>query len=430
MKRKKILFITYYFPPSFEIGAVRTKGITKYLKNFGWDVTVITTNDVGETDKNFNVVKTPYDSGFYTFFRDKFKKYKANPQLINSEKKSSGIIFSILNAGKNFVLKTGLFCPYPDDLISWKKYAVKKAIELHEKENFDAVLISSTPVSVNLIASEIKKHCNIPWVADFRDLWTQNHYYPHNSIRKFFEQKLELKTLKHADALVTVSDPLTEDFKKLHKNIPVYTITNGYDPDEFASEDIHLDSNFSIIYTGRFYPGKLDPETFFIALKELVNENKINKNKIKVNFYGFFGKYLESLINKYKLQGIVEEKGFLDREIILEKQKKSQLLLILNWNDPKQKGIITGKIFEYLAAQRPVLAIGANEDTELAKMLEKTGAGESACSVEKIKKLLLNYYDEYLSLGKISYKGDYDKIKRYSHLEMAKKFADVLNKVT
>ncbi len=426
--QKKLLFLTYFFPPFPSIASVRTGGIAKYLKDYGWEVTVLTTEDVEVADEDYQVIRTPCGTSIYRYFSNIFKKYKTITDGTVSRNEKRGIKFLMLDLAKRIVFKSGLFMPFPDEIIKWKKFAVAKAIELHGRQRFDALLSSSGPVSINPIAAEIKKQTGLRWVADFRDLWSQNPYHTHNNIKIYFEKKLEIKTLKLADALVTVSEPLTTEFKKLHQAKPIYTITNGYDPEELQLAEGNIDKRFLIIYTGRFYPGRRDPEGFFCALSELAEENKIDKKKLVVEFYGFFGSYLAALIDKYNLAGVVVEKGYLERQAILAKQRSAQLLLSISSNLPQDKGIVTGKLFEYLAAQRPILALGTNEDTELARILKATCAGVSAPTVEKIKEHFLKYYEEYEASGTIEYQGHPDKIKNYSHEEMAKEFAAILNK--
>jgi glycosyltransferase involved in cell wall biosynthesis len=226
----------------------------------------------------------------------------------------------------------------------------------------------------------------IPWIADLRDLWTQNHYYQYTRIRKFVERRLELKTLHEADAIVTVSQPLAETLCKLHKNENIYSIPNGFDPEEVNSTpNVNFTKDFSITYTGQLYQGKRDPSKLFEALHSLLSEGKMNPNDIEVKYYGPKEDWLENDVECYGLQGIVNWYGVIPRNTALEKQRESQVLLLLLWDHPEDMGVYTGKIFEYLAAQRPILAIGGSKGV-VKELLDDTNAGVYVTSIKGVKK--------------------------------------------
>jgi len=316
---------------------------------------------------------------------------------------------------------------YPDSEKGWKPFAAKAGDELLQNEDIDAMISSSSPVTCHLIARELKERHKIPWVADFRDLWTQNHNYPFSRLRKMFEKKLELKTLSTADALVTVSPLLTEKLKMLHKGKRGYTITNGFDPEKMSDGKTNLTSKFTITYAGQIYT-KQDPSKLLVALKDLISEKAIDPKDVDVRFYGPENESLTNRIEEYGLSTIVRQCGVVPRDISFEKQKESQLLLLLKWEDPKERGVIPGKIFEYLAARRPILATGGTDDV-IKELLNETNGGIDAQTVEDIKGALRKLYAEYKLKGKIISQENTEKIKKYSYREMAKKFVEVINEI-
>jgi glycosyltransferase involved in cell wall biosynthesis len=295
---------------------------------------------------------------------------------------------------------------------------------LLQNEHVDALISCSSPVISHIIAKELKKKYAIPWVADFRDLWTQNHHYPYSPIRKTFEKKLETKTLATADALVTVSEPLAKELATLHKK-EVHTITNGFDSDKMSDGKADLTSKFTITYTGQIYP-KQDPAKLLLALKDSIANGVIDPNHVEVRFYGPESLELENKANEWGLSNVVRQYGVMPREFCFEKQKESQLLLLFNWEDPQQRGVYSGKIFEYLAARRPILATGG-ADSVVTDLLKETNAGVDAHTVEDIKNALEKAYGEYKLRGKVSYHGNIEKINKYSYREMARKFAAIMN---
>jgi len=307
--------------------------------------------------------------------------------------------------------------------------AIKKADEFLKKEKIEAIISSSPPVTAHIIATELKRKYKIPWIADLRDLWTQNHNYQYSRVRKFFEQKLELKTFKDANALVTVSPIWADRLKKLHKRDSVYTITNGFDPEKVNIPPADLTAKFTITYTGSLYPEKQNPLKLFSALKSLIAEKKIDPTDIKVRFYGPKQEWLEKEIEEYQLSGTVKQFGLIPREISFQKQRESQILLLLNWEDYKERGLYPLKTFEYLAAQRPIFVVGGSGDDVVKELLSETKSGVYGKEIEDIKDYLLKFYLEYKQKGKVSYFGDVEKINKYSYKEMVRKFANMLNQI-
>jgi len=240
-----------------------------------------------------------------------------------------------------------------------------------------------------------------------------------------FEKRLELKTLLTADALVTVSSPTAEKLGMLHKGKRVYAITHGFDPEKMSDGKANLTSKFTITYTGQIYT-RHDPSKLLAALKNLISEKAIDPNDVDARFYGPENELLAKKIEDYGLSSVVRQFGIVPREISFEKQRESQILLLLKWEDPRERGLISGKVFEYLAARRPILATGGTDDV-VKELLNETNTGIDAKTVEDIKSALRKLYTEYKLRGKISYQGNAEKINKYSYREMAKKFADVLN---
>jgi len=323
---------------------------------------------------------------------------------------------------------------YPDAEKGWRPFAVKSGSELLQKEDIDAMVSSSSPVTSHLIAKELKAKHEIPWIADLRDLWSQNHSYPYGRLRHFLDTRLELKTLASADALVTTSPTLAGQLKRLHRRAAVYSITNGFDPQEVNNPPAKLTDKFTITYTGTIYRGKQDPSRLFAALRDLISNGAVNPKDIEVRFYGPEDELLAKQIEEYGLSAIAKYYGIVPREIAFEKQRESQLLLLLNWNksweDQRERGFYTLKVFEYLAAQRPILAIGGFGNDVIESLLNETKAGIYCKTVEDIKNVLKESYVEYKQKGKISYSGGIEKIDKYSHREMARKFAEILEHLT
>jgi len=432
---KKVLIIANLFHAS-----PRIPGLTSYLPEFGWEATVITppinTDDakkLGLLPRFFTktkIVEAPYRGDVLWPIRKMmkimgFKRERSLTEQLKEkfgDKSKKGLIDKLL------LLYQSIF-GFPDTEKLWLKPALRKAGEILEKERYNAVLSSSPYPTSHLIAKKIKKEFNMPWIADFRDPWSQNHNYPYGPIRKFLDTKLEKKTIKNADAIDAASSGYAEKQQKLHQK-SVSVITNGFDPEYLENTPVPLTNKFTITYTGTIYIGKQDPEKIFIAIKGLISKNKINPDHIEIRFYGLQQYWLKKLIMKHSLEEVIKQYGVISRFESLQKQKESQLLLLLNWEDQKERGVYPLKLFEYLCSLRPIIASGGFPKDDIEKVLYETKAGISAHTIEEIEAALLNYYEEYKLTGKVPYHPDLKEINRYSYREMANQFADLLNEMT
>lgn len=422
---KRVLVITYYFPPRPGVASLRLRGLAKYLPEYGWKPVILTAALPGKPEHHFKVIQTPYPGDATARWKRKlglvpnkgFQEQVGIPRALREGRGS--FTTKVINVAKAFIA-------YPDDQKGWYPFALSAGHDLLRKERFDALISSSGPVTCHLIARELKARHGIPWVADFRDLWTQNHYYPYGPLRRWLERRLELRTMSTADALVTVSEPLARQLRNLHHGKPVYVIPNGYDPDEVASAP--LTKELTITYTGQLYQGKRDPVPLLQALAELISEGKICREDVRVRFYGSTEYWLEQEIRKYRLEDVVSLHSHVHREEALERQRESQILLLLLSDHPGEAGVYTGKVFEYLASRRPILAIGGLRGV-VTELLEETGAGVHVSDNKELKRVLAALYVEFKTHGQVLYHGCEDRISKYSHREMARKFAEVLNYV-
>ena len=421
---KKVLIIAYEFPPNPGVGGFRIQGLAKFLPEFGWEPTILTITSAEKPNTQFRVIQTPYfdviGSWKKRFGLETEEGVKKQFGITTHKNKKSLIDFILI-----FLQE---IIAYPDAQKGWYKYAVKAGGEFLQEEDIDAMISTSSPVTSHIIAKELKIKHKIPWVADFRDPWSQNHNYPYGHIRKFFDRRLELKTLLPADALVTVSPPWAKNLSVLHRGKTTYTITNGFDPAEMNTKSFGLTSKFTITYTGRIYTGKQDSSKLFAALRDLISDGTMDQNDVEVRFYGHEVDWLASEIEEYGLSAIAKHYGIVPREISFEKQRESQLLLHLTWEGGEKAGYSL-KLFEYLAAQRPILAIGLGNDMT-RELLDETKSGIYAPTVGDIKRILRELYSEYKSKGEISYNGDRKKIDKYSYREIARRFVKILDSIS
>jgi glycosyltransferase involved in cell wall biosynthesis len=399
--------------------------LAKYLPKFGWEAIVLTAKHPEKPAPQFQVIETEY--------RDALGLWK---RLIGAE---SGQLSLLAARARNlfgiksekspleYLLRTfASIVTYPDQYRGWHPYATKAGDEIIKQEKINA-LISITSGTNCLVAKDLKARYHVPWLANLQDLWSQNAYYIYGPIRRWLDRKLELKTLSQADALVTISEPLAKRLAMLHKGKPIYSIPNSFDPDEVNTPAAELTPKFTITYTGNIYLDKRNPSYLFAALRDLLSDGTIYPPDIEVRFYGPKLDILQKHIEDYQLDGMVKQYGMVPRDAALQAQRESQLLLLLDWDDLRELGISTSKIFEYLAARRPILATGGSKEGAVSRLLRETKTGSHCPGVEEVKVALKQAYETYKLEGRVGYHGEDIQINKYSHYEAARKYAEILD---
>ena len=299
---KKVLIIAYLAP--YLPGTRRFPGLAKYLPDFGWQPIILTAPLHEKPELQFRVIETPYRDAL-SFWK---KLLGINPeQNFREQVKKRFRATSKRSPFMDFMLtRFGEIINYPDSERGWKPFAIKVGIGLLQKENIDAV-ISIWPVTSHFIAQELKIKYKIPWLADFPDLWSQNHNYIYSSLRKALDTRLERKILAQADAMVTVSEPWAAKQRALHRTKPVYTITHGFDPEDINDPPAELTAKFTITYTGTIYPGKQEPALLLAALRDLISNGTMNPDDIEARFYGRQYDWLDEEIEQHGLSNIVKQ---------------------------------------------------------------------------------------------------------------------------
>jgi len=433
---KKVLIISNSYPPLNLIGSLRIAKFVKYLPDFGWEP-IVFTGKITPAKLTFGTLPDEMKKGQVVRTKDYNLNEIITGLLEKKERKGNqeDRIFrkkSILSPSLKEFLK-GIYrnlAYWPDPLFLWFIFQKKKAAEVANEYKVDIVFSSSPEPTCHLIANYVSKKTGLPWVADFRDLWVKNLVWRKYGFLNWLETFWEKKVMTRTKKIITVSENLAEILKKMHKK-EVIVIENGFDPDDFQKLPTlppRKDLKLQILYTGRIYWGKIDPSLFFESLSELIKNNLIKKEKIQIDFYGRNVDILPVLVEKYDLQGVVFiHKKYLSYQESLTFQKNADLLLLLGSPKEETKGIYTGKIFEYLGNQRPILAIGPKGGA-IENLLKKTKGGILCSNKEEIRKALLEYYQEFIQKGILEWKGDYQLIiNRFSRKNLTKKLAQVLH---
>lgn len=418
----KVLIITYYWPPAGGSGVQRWLKFVKYLQSFNIEPIVYTVENadypkeditlVDEIPNDVKVLKQPiWEPTNLLFWKKKNDKKK---DISNST--NSGFLSFI--RGNFFV---------PDPKVFWVKPSVKYLQKYLKANTIDVVISSGPPHSMHLIAQKLKDKNNIKWIADFRDPWSDL-YYNKDFKQLFFtknkNKKLELNVLKNADCILTVSNSLEKEFKKNANRVEV--ITNGFDDEVLLEESRILDDKFTFSYIG-LLPKQSNPKLLFKVLQKLTNENIDFKNDLKLNFIGDISDEVKAEIEYNNLKQYVSFFGYVSHQKAIEYQKKAQVLLLLIPNVEKAEGILTGKLFEYLTAKRPILAMGP-ENGDLSEILRSTNSGVVVGfnNEEKLTSEIRNLYEEY---KKGSLNVNSENIKQFHRKELTKKLATIIKSI-
>jgi hypothetical protein len=422
---RRVLLIAYWYPPLDAIGTIRPAALAKYLPRYGWEAVILTPASEGR-QKDDSIIETGY--------RDVSAEWKARLHLDNHRSVHEQFRLPVASERGSehphtWALKLFRYLlTYPDPHKGWIPYAVSALEKLRQqKVPIDAIISTSPPITCHLIGRRAKQILGSPWIADLRDLWTQNlGDFTHKF--RFVEVPLEKRTLREADALVTVSDPWVKRLRTHHRNAEIATITNGFDPDDFPCSRPALTKEFSIVYAGRLYEGLRDPSLLFEVMRDLLAEGTMAQQDVRIRFYGPPEVWLPPMVAKYGLQQMLEMHGNVARTEALQREMESQVLLLLPWSDPRETGHHTGKLFEYFGAARPILAVGGTTGV-LTDILNATGAGVHAISKQQVRDYLLQAYRDYKLSGSVPYHGNEHVISSYSHLEMAQRYAQLMDKM-
>ena len=415
----KVLIITYYWPPAGGSGVQRWLKFVKYLRDFGIEPIVYTVDNpvyaikdkslIEEIPENLEILKQ--------------KIWEPNNLVGNRKKTSAGF----LNPRPTFFgqiahyIRANYFIP--DARKYWIKPSVAYLKTYLKNSDTDIIITTGPPHSLHLIGLELKKTIPIKWIADFRDPWTEIDYFHQlpltkKSLAKHYE--MEKDVIQNADSVLVVGNTMRSKMETLNKNIHV--ITNGFDG-ELSDLQIAPDKKFTLTHIGMMNADR-NPILLWKVLKDIMAADPDFKANFQLKLVGKIDPVILKDIQYYQLEKNVSIVDYLPHKEVLQVQKSSQVLLLVVNNVPSAKGVITGKIFEYLQAKRPILAIGP-KDGDLAKIIELTNSGEIVDFDDMIrfKSVIMDFFNRYKKGDlKISSKN----IKQYHRRNLTEQLSQVI----
>lgn len=426
MELKKILIITYYFPPAGGPGVQRWLKFVKYLPDFGIQPIVYIPE---------NPTYPIIDEGLLSEVSDKviiIKKKIVEPYGLASifsknktKKISSGII---PNARKQTRLEQlliwirgNLFIP--DARVLWVKPSVRYLKKYIQENNIETIITSGPPHSLHLIGLQLKNKLPIQWIADFRDPWTTIGY--HKALRLSDYSKNKHKTvekivLNTADTIIVTSNTTKSEFQAITKK-PIEVITNGFDVEKVEPQS--LDEKFTLAHIGSLLSER-NPTILWQVLSELIHEVPDFASCFELKLIGTVSQEILDTLNSYNLKELVNYIGYLSHREAIAHQRKSQVLLLIEINSKETMSIIPGKLFEYMVSERPIIAIGPH-GSDFAEIITNTNTGVffDYAEKDKLKSVILNYYNQFLK-GKL--KSNAVGLQQYSRKNLTEQLSNLL----
>lgn len=394
---KRILIITVYFPPFLNMRAIRASKISKYLEREGWDVYVLTADGL-------NLEKgLPIEIDEKKILRVSFKK---EPSSIPSGLKKSSFVKKFLN--------------YQDRFLKWYFKALNVGREILSEKEFSIILSFSPPYPSNLLASRLSREFNLPWIAEFGDLWSENYYLKRVFPLSIFEKSLEKIVMKRAVSLISVSELLCSKLRENHGK-EVFLFPHFFDEEDYEGEFKPYEI-FTLTYTGHLYPYQ-DFKTFLTALKKIKNEGILES--IKVKFYSYNYLEIKEWFKDFSELPIEINPQIPYREIIREQMSSSALLFFSIKNPEKTtENPIKGKIFSYIGSRKPVLVVGEDEG---GKFLEKAGIGKICKNENEIMETILKWCKEFEEKKIVTMRNSFDW-KEYSYKNRISELSNYLER--
>lgn len=427
---KRVLIITYYWPPSGGSGVQRWLKMSKYLPENGWQPVIYTAKDAEYPVEDLSLEKDvcpeaevirrpivePY--AFYKKFLGKKKDERVKAGLINESGSKSGWKerLSVWIRGNFFI---------PDARCWWIRPSVRYLKKYLKEHPVDAIISTGPPHSMHLIAKKLHERLDTPWVADFRDPWTDIYYADSLHLGKRANRKhqqLEESVLNTANQVVIVSQSCANAL--IEKGVSTFDIIpNGFDC-EINTRTKEKTDKFVISHIGIIPPKS--SSLIWESLSELVSEDSSFAAALEIRLVGHIDQSVLKTLQELRLDPFTKVLPYLPHNQAIEEQRNSDMLLLLIPDAPSAKGILTGKLFEYMTSDRPILCIGP-EDGDAAAIIAETQTGMTIDfkDKEKMKAAIAEVYRKYQNDESATWGNQL--VERYSRKALTKQYSQLLN---
>ncbi len=423
---KKALIITYYWPPAGGPGVQRWLKFVKYLPEFNIEPIVFIPENpnypivdeslLSEIPENLTILKQPIKEPYNLAGLLSKKESKRISKGIIHQTKSQSVMEKLL-----LYIRGNYFIP--DARKNWVKPSVTFLSEYIKENNITIIITTGPPHSLHLIGLHLKRLLGVKWLADFRDPWTKIGYHKKLMLTKRSAKKhmqLEKEVLQNADKIITTSFTTSNEFQNT-VNKEVNTITNGFDEQENIS--IELDEKFTCSHIGSLLSER-NPEVLWTVFKELINERKDFKRSFQLNLIGVVSEDVLESIKNNGLKDHINLMGYVSHKKAIRHQKQSQVLLLIEIDSEETKCIIPGKLFEYMASERPIIALGP-KDSDVQSIIKQTNTGNyfGYNDYATLKALILKHFNSY---KKGNLKNHPIGLQKYHRKQLTKQLSELI----
>jgi glycosyltransferase involved in cell wall biosynthesis len=428
---KRLLIVSYYFPPVNVVASLRASKMAKYLPEYGWESWVLTVvpppalpHSMPEEPISGRIIRTKY-------LRPRIRTAPPTTLQVSASSTSQRLgpierLYSKVE--KALDLNTSRM---PDRTLGWYPYAVRAGSNLLAQADFDAIYSTSGPPTCHLVARRLQRVFNLPWIADYRDLWSLNHRLARGPLFQRAEEHLERWVVKAAAHLVTVTDPWRDKLATLTGQ-PVTTIPHGFDEEDFEnlpSQGPHAQEPLTLLYVGTLYPYHQDPSPLLGAIAGLDRLSLIQPGDLVVRFVGSDPDYPASLAREHQVLEYVEFTDFVPFRVSLRMQSQASALILIKWGDEQESGHCPAKLYDYLGVGRPILVLGDKPDV-VDSIVEDCSAGVCVGSAEEATEVLLSWLTSHRERGAIFWRFNEKRRNHYTRTRAARTLANLLDQVT
>lgn len=436
---KRVLFVAYYFPPSGGPGVQRTLKFVRYLPEFGWEPAVLTVRDadwpardetlLAQIPVGTPVVRTPIPEP-YTVYRALTGRAKGEAVDVNVNTAAPGGGGGSFREGLARWVRGMFFIP--DARVGWLLTGPGPGTRLAREFGADLVYSSSPPYTCALLGRAVARRAGIPWIPEFRDPWTEFLSAPKRPApARALDRRLERGVYRSASRVVVAWKGIAEDFRSKYPAEDAgkfRLIENGYDPKDLEGIAPVHNAKFTVVYTGSMY-GVRNPDAFLRGAAMARAAGTLDPARTCLRFIGRFGDEVRAMFRRPEIAGMVEETPYVPHAESVAQALGAHALLLVVDDYPGAESIVPGKVYEYVGARRPVLAMAP--EGAVAELIRKTEAGRvvGQHDAEGVADALARWFEEWARTGSTAFPGRADEVDRQSRRERARELAALFDEV-